>query len=366
MTDESTTAETTRPTALVTTDPARQARLRELRVGTAFVPSTFGEAMEYAAILASCSLLPKNCTREDALIRILFGVELGFSVPQALQNVAVINGKAQVYGDTPLALVFAKRRLELEHFSEGWEAETRKGLAWCEVQRAGRELVRREFSIQDAEETQVWADGKLVPLISKGVWRGKAYQRRMCKFKARNEALRDTFPDVLLGITSEEDADIPSLYAIDGEVVRSEPARVAGATPKTLDELLADMPDDVRAEVTKGFDELAFSPAQRSVWIRKYATNDALRKALRDEWMLRRTNGEKRAAGLRTGPRPVPVPVPANHEAAVDPEPAAWTEVDAAPLDPLANDDTSDAAEPNESVATPPVDIAPDVSDIRF
>jgi hypothetical protein len=321
------------PTAL-----APVARTREIQIGRALVPTTFGEALEYAAIFSRCSLLPKNCTTEDALVRILFGMELGLSVPQSLQNVAVVNGKAFVYGDVPLGLVLARKRDELETFEETWEPDKNKGTATCTVQRKGRKPVTRTFSIQDAMDTLVYVQdknggGSMRPLIEKGVWRAKAYQRRLCKFKARNESLRDTFPDVLLGIASEEDSDIPSLYAdtIDGEVVRAEAVPV-----KTLDQMIDELPDSIRQEVVDAFDNLQFSRAERSVWLRRHPNNEALRKALRDEWMLRHSGGRKRAAGLRAVKRDEPAPA-AEHapEPVVDqaPEPVEHVpETAAAPV----------------------------------
>jgi hypothetical protein len=118
---------------------------------------------------------------------------------QALQNIAVINGKPSVYGDAAMALVQASPVCEdVEEFFEG--EGTPNPVAVCIARRKGRKPVTAKFSVEDAKRAGLW--GK------QGPW--TAYPKRMMQMRARGFALRDAFPDVLKGmITAEEAQDYP-------------------------------------------------------------------------------------------------------------------------------------------------------------
>ena len=63
-------------------------------------PSSLKEAMEYAQIIANSTMVPKNYQGKpgDILVAVQMGAELGLKPIQALQNIAVINGRPSVYG----------------------------------------------------------------------------------------------------------------------------------------------------------------------------------------------------------------------------------------------------------------------------
>jgi hypothetical protein len=118
---------------------------------------------------------------------------------QALQNIAVINGKPSVYGDAAMALVQASSVCEdVEEYFEG--EGTTNPVAVCVAKRKGRKPVTAKFSVEDAKRAGLWGKG--------GPW--SAYPKRMMQMRARGFALRDAFPDVLKGlITAEEAQDYP-------------------------------------------------------------------------------------------------------------------------------------------------------------
>jgi hypothetical protein len=119
---------------------------------------------------------------------------------QALQNIAVINGKPSVYGDAAMALVQASPVCEdIEEYFDG--EGTPNPVAVCVAKRKGRKPVVAKFSVEDAKRAGLW--GK------QGPW--QAYPKRMMQMRARGFALRDAFPDVLKGlITAEEAQDDPT------------------------------------------------------------------------------------------------------------------------------------------------------------
>ena len=166
-----------------------------------FAPATMGEAMEFSKMLAESSMVPRayQGKPQDIMVCVQWGYELGLAPMQALQNIAVINGKPSVYGDAMMALVQASP--VCEGIDEHIEGEgTPNPVAVCIAKRKGRNPVIARFSVEDAKRAGLW--GK------QGPW--QAYPKRMLQMRARGFALRDAFPDVLKGlITAEEAADYP-------------------------------------------------------------------------------------------------------------------------------------------------------------
>lgn len=173
-------------------------------------PQSFDEAVRFAELVAKSDLAPRDYKGKpgNVLVAVQMGAEVGLSPMQALQNIAVINGRPAVWGDAMLALCMA-------HSSFADIVETDDGeTATCTTTRKGRSVVTRTFSM---------ADAKLAGLAGKdGAW--KTSPKRMRQMRARGFSLRDTFPDVLRGLCSaEESEDLP----VRAEVVHVQPARMA-------------------------------------------------------------------------------------------------------------------------------------------
>jgi len=136
----------------------------------------------------------------DVLVCLQWGYEMGMAPMQALQNIAVINGKPSMYGDSLMAL--AQASPTCENIEEYFENEgTPNPVAVCVAKRKGRTPVIFKFSVEDAKRAGLW--GKTGP------W--QAYPKRMMQMRARGFALRDAFADVLTGlITAEEAHDYPA------------------------------------------------------------------------------------------------------------------------------------------------------------
>ena len=166
-----------------------------------FAPATLTEAIQFSDMLASSSMVPKayQGKPQDILVCVQWGYEMGLAPMQALQNIAVINGKPSVYGDAMMALVQASAVCEdVEEFFE--DENTPNPVAVCIAKRKNRKPVVAKFSLEDAKRAGLW--GK------QGPW--SAYPKRMMQMRARGFALRDCFPDVLKGlISAEEAADYP-------------------------------------------------------------------------------------------------------------------------------------------------------------
>lgn len=159
-------------------------------------PTNFQQAMEFAKFIAGSAMVPKQFRDRpaDILLAIQWGTEVGLAPLQALQNIAVINGKPSLYGDSMLALVQGSGALEMIHES------IENSVATCRIKRKGQPETVRTFSEADAKKAKLWDKD--------GPW--KQYPQRMMQMRARSWALRDLFPDVLMGVYSAEEAeDIP-------------------------------------------------------------------------------------------------------------------------------------------------------------
>jgi hypothetical protein len=162
-----------------------------------FAPATLTEAIQFSDMLASSSMVPKayQGKPQDILVCVQWGYEMGLAPMQALQNIAVINGKPSVYGDAMMALVQASA--VCEDVEEYFENEgTPNPVAVCIAKRKNRKPVVAKFSVEDAKRAGLWA--------KQGPW--SAYPKRMMQMRARGFALRDAFPDVLKGLISAEEA----------------------------------------------------------------------------------------------------------------------------------------------------------------
>ena len=159
------------------------------------------EAMQVADMLSKSSIVPKDFIGQpgNVLVAIQWGSELGLAPMQAMQSIAVINGRPSIWGDALMAMVRGSGLLE--SISETDDGDT----ATCLIKRKGEAEQSRTFSMADAQ---------LAGLAGKqGPW--KMYPKRMRQLRARSFALRDIFADVLRGMhLAEESQDIPVIKDI--------------------------------------------------------------------------------------------------------------------------------------------------------
>ena len=163
---------------------------------------TMSDAKQFGDLVAASEFAPKDFRGKggSCVLAIQFGAEIGLSPMQALQSIAVVNGRPSIYGDAALAVVKASPLCE--YVTETVEGEGDRMVATCTAQRRGDPSPTvRQFSVVDAKQAQLW--GK------PGPW--TQYARRMLQMRARGFCLRDCFPDVLKGlVTAEEAQDYPA------------------------------------------------------------------------------------------------------------------------------------------------------------
>lgn len=155
--------------------------------------------MELAQKLASSSLVPKSFQGkpQDLFICWEMAHQIGLSLAQGMQSIAIINGRACMWGDDMLALCMAHKDFEdiQEH-----RLLTDDGKIYgygCTIKRKGRSDTYNEFTYDMAKQAGL--------LGKQGTW--TQYPERMLKLRARGFSLRDSFTDALRGIKSREEVE---------------------------------------------------------------------------------------------------------------------------------------------------------------
>lgn len=158
----------------------------------------FEHAFRMAKMIATTQLIPKAYHNKpaDVLVAFEFGRTLGLGYLQAVQNIAVVNGRPCLWGDAMLAVCQA-------HPDFGYikeqpiTTETGEiiGYECCIKRQSYPEETVRRFTIDEAKKAGLWG---------RNTW--ASYPARMLQMRARGFALRDTFADALSGVSMAEEA----------------------------------------------------------------------------------------------------------------------------------------------------------------
>ena len=239
-------------------DTPKDALVRQAPRSFSLVPSSLGEAKELASIIAKSGFAPKGYENnpDGIMIAIQMGADLGLKPMQALQNIAVINGRPSIYGDAALALVMPA----LERFHEEFTGTFPNDdyTAVCVSRRRGwPDETRTTFSIADAKKANLWGKS--------GPWTN--YPQRMLVWRARGFNLRNVGADLLLGLVLAEEAqDYPT---IEGTVIASE------VVPPAVS-LLDRLPEALRDNIEKAFETLNMAPGLRLAKINEFLGGDGV------------------------------------------------------------------------------------------
>lgn len=166
-------------------------------------PAFVKSMMDFAKLISDSDLAPKDFKGKpgNTLIAIQMGLEVGLAPMQAIQNIAVINGRPCVWGDAMLAIVQNSGKLE---YIKEWTEGT---VAYCETKRKGYPNPHTTtFSDDDAKKAGL--------LGKQGPW--QTAPARMRQMRARAFNLRDQFADILRGLNSSEEVQ-------DYQVIEAKP-----------------------------------------------------------------------------------------------------------------------------------------------
>ena len=173
-----------------------------------YLPTTKSEAYKIAESFSQSQFCPKQYQGKpaDVYLAMAYGAQIGLNPLLAVQNIAVVNGRPSVYGDAMTAIVMGHP--ETQAYEDGYKAD---GTAYCKITRKGK-TVCREFSEAMARRAGLWG---------KDIW--AKYPERMLLWRAKGNAIRDLYADVLMGMWSVEEArDMPQ--SIEDELLNVTPS----------------------------------------------------------------------------------------------------------------------------------------------
>lgn len=210
---------------------------------TPIIPSSIEEVYRLAKYIESSGLAPHGMqTAEQITVAILHGLEIGLPPMQAVQRIAVINGRATLWGDAAPALLLSRGFKLVETLTGKGDAR----VASCTLTRPDGATVTRMFTVTDALQAGLWQtqskvkrrgkDGSMYEKENDSPW--YRYPERMLQMRARGFAVRDGAADVLSGLYLREEIDGGAL------VVDSNPAAPAKTHPTGLLDI-PDVPDVV-------------------------------------------------------------------------------------------------------------------------
>ena len=156
------------------------------------------EAQPVAEMLAKSALVPKAYYGKpsDIIVACAMGAAVGLSPLQSLAGIAVVNGRATLYGDSMLAV--CQQRADWGGIAVEWQSENHCRVTVSRIMRNGTVTTGvGEFSDADAKRAGLWTKS--------GPW--SQYPHRMLEIRARAFALRNVFADALAGFHCREEVE---------------------------------------------------------------------------------------------------------------------------------------------------------------
>lgn len=185
-------------TDIIAVDPENKFEVAQTDKPTAFIPAGFHSVLKFSELIAVSGMAPQFKSVDQVAVAIFHGLEVGLTPMAALQSIAIVNGRASIWGDGALAMVRASGQLEdIEEFYEGTFPNDDFKAVCIVTRKNSKRPVRQEFSIADAKLAGLWTKDKTP-------W--QTYPKRMLKMRARSWALRDEFTDVMRGLIFAEEA----------------------------------------------------------------------------------------------------------------------------------------------------------------
>jgi hypothetical protein len=182
-----------------------------------YLPGSLDEMMAFAEIVMNSGLALGHRTKESVVVALQLGAELGFTPMQSLRTIAVLNGRPVPSADGCVAAVTASGHCDYFREVETTDAHS----TWETLRRGDTQPRQFTFTIDDARRAG---------LAQREHWR--AYPKRMLAARAKKYLAQDTYPDVIGGLLSAEEAldlgPAPAADASNGE------APVAAETTSSL------------------------------------------------------------------------------------------------------------------------------------
>lgn len=178
------------------------------------VPDSFEDVQRFAKMAITSGLFKGDRKDGDAekhakaCMAILQGLEVGLPPMQAVQSIAVINGRCLIWGDAVPGLLWANGFKIAQTISGAGEGRT----ATCTITRPDGTEITRAFSVADAKRARLWDERPTVKKQWEGKWEEKPndspwfrFPDRMLGFRALGFAVKDGASDVTRGLYVREE-----------------------------------------------------------------------------------------------------------------------------------------------------------------
>jgi len=194
-------------------------------------------ARPVAEFLSKSDLIPKGFqgAPNNILIAGAMGARLGLDLFSSLAGIAVVNGRATLWGDALLAV--CQQHPQFEDYNQEVTGEGDAMQATVTVKRKGRSPVVETFSMADAKRAGL--AGK------QGPW--SQYPKRMLALRARAFALRTAFADALAGFHAREEIEDEVVDVTASATVRAEPKPARRRTVEAEAEKVTEKPTEQAA-----------------------------------------------------------------------------------------------------------------------
>lgn len=221
------------------------------------VPQNFEDVQRLATMAVASGLWKGDRKDTDqqrhakATMAIMQGLECGVPPMQAVQSIAVINGKCVMYGDLLTALLWANG-FDIEQTISG-SGDQRT--ATCTITRPNGKKITRTFSVAEARKARLWDERQTIRKQWDGKWEEKPndspwfrFPDRMLGWRALGMCQKDGASDVTKGllIREDEEADLPMRDITPASEVVADLPDIPDEAPQITTDDTADARNDIR------------------------------------------------------------------------------------------------------------------------
>lgn len=161
--------------------------------------ASLDDMWRFATCVVKSGFAPKGMEKaESVLIALEMGFEVGLPPMASLQNIAVVNGRPAIWGDAQAAVCLRSGLVD-GGIEDEYTGTPLKDDWTCEVS------VRRKGVAKAFKGSFSYGEARTADLLGRDTW--KKYPRKMLLARARSEALRKAFPDILKGIKCAEEME---------------------------------------------------------------------------------------------------------------------------------------------------------------
>ena len=183
--------------------------MNDTNTAITLIPKSLAEAKELTRELAPAALLPAALKQKpaDLLAILMTGAELGLAPMQSIRGIHIIEGRPSLSADAMAGIVLASTKCASLRVVESTDERVT-----VLAQRTGQPEAKFSFSMKDAERAG---------LSGRDNWR--KYPRNMMRARATAFACRAVWPDLLMGIYTDEELEEVEVNAVPVSVTTAPP-----------------------------------------------------------------------------------------------------------------------------------------------